>query len=131
MELSDGILLDNMRSYHGKNGRAISRSSNGGMTWSKVTLDQALVEPVCQASMIRAGNRILFANPASTKRERLTVRVSEDDGLSWTQGKVLHAGPAAYSSLALLPDREVACFFEAGDSSPYEKLVFVRFKLEN
>jgi sialidase-1 len=131
VELSDGTLLDNMRSYHGMNRRAISRSSDGGMTWSKVTLDHALIEPVCQASMIPADNRIFFANPASTKRERLTVRMSEDDGLTWNQGKVLHAGPAAYSSLAVLPNGEIACLFEAGSASPYEKLVFVRFKLEN
>jgi sialidase-1 len=79
IELSDGTLVDNMRSYHGRNRRAISRSSDGGMTWSKVVLDDTLIEPVCQASMIRTGSRILFANPASTRRECLTVRESENE----------------------------------------------------
>ncbi len=66
VELTDGRLLMNMRSYHGKNRRAIAFSEDGGETWSDVTLDQALIEPVCQASLIRVrfskmvGNRDRF-----------------------------------------------------------------------
>jgi sialidase-1 len=131
VELEDGTLLQNMRSYHGRNRRAIARSTDAGMTWSEATLDPSLVEPVCQASLIRSGKRLLFSNPASTRRERLTVRVSRDEGASWPDQRVLHAGPSAYSSLVEVDSPGAfACFYEAGEKSPYEGLIFARFKID-
>jgi sialidase-1 len=135
VERSDGSLLLNMRN-HGSQGRrrgtAISR--DGGETWSEAVPDPALVEPVCQASLIRYSfepSRLLFSNPAdASKRVRLTVRLSSDEGATWTAGRVLHEGPAAYSCLAALPDGWVGCLYEAGDAHPYERLVFARFPLE-
>jgi len=136
VELSDGSLLHNMRSYHRKSRRAVATSKDGGMTWSPVKLDDALIEPVCQASILRCswpdGNeksRILFSNPASTKREKMTVRVSYDEGQTWPVSKLIHAGPAAYSCLAVLPDKSVACLFECGKTNSYETISLARFPL--
>jgi sialidase-1 len=132
VERDDGSLLLNMRSYHKKNLRAVATSKDGGLTWSPVTLDETLVEPVCQASLVRYGGkgRVLFANPASTKREKLTVRLSYDDGATWPVAKLLHAGPAAYSALAVLPDGRVGCLYERGTKSAYEEITFARFALD-
>jgi sialidase-1 len=136
VERADGSLLHNMRSYHGRNRRAIATSGDGGATWSKVTLDEALVEPVCQASLLRfdwprpdAPGRLLFSNPASNKRENMTVRLSNDDGATWPVSRTIHPGPSAYSSLAVLPDQTIACLFEGGEGSPYEKIILARFPL--
>ncbi len=136
VERTDGTLLLNMRSYHGKNRRAIATSADGGATWSKVRLDSALIEPVCQASFVRyseAGadgtSRVLFSNPASKKRERMTVRLSYDDAANWPVARVLHAGPAAYSALAALPDGSIGCLYERGTQSAYETITFARFSL--
>ena len=41
--------------------------------------------------------------------EKLTVRLSADEGQSWPIAQVLHAGPAAYSDLAVLPDMTICC----------------------
>src|SRR5262249_43150455 len=60
VELSSGELVLNMRSYHGKHRRAVQRSRDGGLTWGRLELDQELVEPVCQASMIAVGGLVLF-----------------------------------------------------------------------
>jgi sialidase-1 len=136
VELSDGSLLHNMRSYHKKNRRAVATSKDGGLTWSPVKLDEALIEPVCQASILRCTwpdggekSRILFSNPASTKRENLTVRVSYDEGATWPVRQQLHAGPAAYSCLTILPDKTIGCLFERGEQNPYEKITLARFPL--
>jgi sialidase-1 len=136
VEQADGSLLQNMRSYHGKNRRAVARSRDGGASWSRAELDQALIEPVCQASMLRASwsgdnnrNRILFSNPASTKRENMTVRISYDEGKTWPVSRVLHAGPAAYSCLVMLPDGSVGCLFERGEKTPYESITLARFRI--
>lgn len=131
VECRDGSLLINMRSYHGRNRRAVARSRDGGLTWSPVTLDQTLIEPVCQASLIRhSRGKLLFSNPASTRRENMTLRMSRDDGRSWPESRVLYAGPSAYSSLAVLRDGTVACLYERGERSPYETIVLARVRLD-
>jgi len=137
VELVDGRLLLNMRSYHGLNRRAVAYSPDRGMTWSAVSHDRTLVEPVCQASILRytdeksgGRNRILFSNPASTKRESLTVRLSYDECESWAVSKVVHPGHAAYSCLSVLGDGSIACLYERGEEHPYEKITFAKFNLE-
>jgi sialidase-1 len=137
VELEDGAVLLNMRSYHGRNRRAVARSKDAGVTWSEPVLDDALVEPVCQASVLRlsaasggAGkSRILFANPASTKREKLTVRLSYDEGRTWPASRLLHAGPSAYSALAVLPGGTIACLYERGEKRLYESIRLARLSL--
>ena len=134
VERADGSLLHNMRSYHQKNRRAIATSRDGGQTWSPLKHDDALIEPVCQASILRctwpekeSKSRILFSNPASLKRENLSVRLSYDEGETWPVSKSLWAGPAAYSCLAVLPNKLIACLYERGDKKPYEKISLTRF----
>jgi sialidase-1 len=133
-ELADGSLLLNMRSYMGKNRRSVAISQDGGETWSLVRSDPALIEPVCQGSLIRFSwrdggrtSRLLFSNPASRKRENLTVRLSTDEGATWSASRQLVAGPAAYSCLVVLPGGDVGCLYEAGEKNPYEKIVLARF----
>jgi sialidase-1 len=136
VELSDGSLMMNMRSYNSKKCRAVSISKDGGESWSEITHDPALIEPVCQASIIiysrNNNNLILFSNPANKKsRIRMTVRLSFDDGRTWPVSRILHEGPAAYSSLAVLENGEIACFYEAGDKNPYESMIFEKFTIES
>jgi sialidase-1 len=135
-ELADGSLLYNMRSYRGQNRRAVSRSTDGGQTWSDPVLDAGLVEPVCQAAFVsftgkpgRGRDWLLFSNPADTKRDNMAIRISRDGGRSWSAARSLYEGPAAYSSLAVLPDGKIGCLYERGDRGPYEKLTFARFDL--
>lgn len=128
VELGDGSLMLNMRSYHGKNRRAVSISKDGGLTFSEPVLDDALIEPVCQASLLRAGKGrnsvLLFANPADTKRVNMTVRLSRDAGKTWSFAKSLHAGPSAYSNLIELKAKRIGILYENGESAPYERITF-------
>lgn len=127
VELSDGTVLQNMRSYHGQNCRAVATSNDGGLTFGPVTLATNLVEPVCQASLFRLSNgTILFANPASKKRENLSLRISNDNARTFSDPKTLHAGPSAYSCLGQLPNGEILCLYERGEKSPYEKITLAR-----
>ena len=137
VELADGTLMQNMRSYQGKHRRAVATSRDAGETWSPVRLDQTLIEPVCQGALLRCSwptasqrSRILFSNPASLKRENLTIRLSYDECGTWPVSKVIHAGPSAYSCLAILPDKSLACLFECGEKTAYEKIRLARFSLE-
>jgi sialidase-1 len=136
IERGDGSLLINMRSYHGERCRAVATSNDGGLTWSDATLDRTLIDPVCQGSIVRvaeAGNDndavTLFSNAASTKRERMTVRLSRDDGRTWPHARVLHSGPSAYSCLAALPGGLIGCLYERGEKNSYETITLARFPL--
>ncbi len=133
-ELRDGRVVLNMRNYdRSRKHRQVAYSADGGATWDGQRFDETLIEPICQAGMIRLpGERdvILFSNPASQdKRERMTVRRSEDGGETWDASRVLHEGPAAYSCLVALEDGEAGCLYEAGEENPYESIRFVRFTL--
>lgn len=129
VELADGRLLLNMRSYRGDQRRGVAISSDGGETFPSPVPDEALVEPVCQASIlgIVGHNNLVFSNPASTRREHMTVRLSTDGGTTWAYENVLHTGPSAYSCLAQRQDGTLACLYEKGLKNPYETIALARF----
>ena len=144
VELPNGDLLINMRNYWGSRGkvkakgnmRAISISKDGGATWKPMTFDKTLIEPICEASLIRyswpgkkSKSRLLFSNPASKSgRVKMTVRLSYDEGKTWAVSKVLNPGPSAYSCLARLPDGSIGCLYETGKRL-YQEIRFARFPL--
>ena len=137
VELADGSLYLNMRTYRNTRHRAIAVSHDRGTTWMPVTDDDTLIEPVCQASALRLStekshgkNRVLFSNPSSTRRENLTVRLSYDECKTWPISKVLWAGPSAYSDLVVAADGKIGCLFECGEKKAYETLTLALFTLE-
>ena len=135
-------LLLNARNHWARSGgkpqlagkRIIVRSRDGGETWLTPSFDETLIEPTCQASLLRYSwpdsdgrSRILFANPASSSRSRMTVRMSYDEGRSWPIGRLADGGSSAYSCLAVLPDSRVGLLYESGN---YKRLTFVAFDLD-
>src|SRR5205823_3408864 len=101
---------------------AESISHDGGETWSEPAFRPQLIDPTCQASIFRYNwpdgkerGRILFSNPASTRRENITVRLSYDDGKTWPMAKVLFEKKSAYSCLAVLRDGQIGCLYERGE----------------
>jgi sialidase-1 len=147
VQLADGSLLLNMRSYAGQHLRAVSSSRDGGLSWSPVQLDPALIEPICQATFIRytlartAGkNRLLFANPADTARDRMTVRLSYDEGKTWPVSRIVYEDFSEYSSLAILKDGTIGLLYTKGPGKPtpqngwypptHPEIVFAHFNLE-
>lgn len=133
VELADGRIMLNARTRSRR--RKVALSSDAGATFSTLKSDQALVEPGCQASILRYGDpldgeesRILFSNSAS-EEERVngTVRLSLDEGESWPVSRTLEAGSFAYSCLTVLPDKTIGCLYE---SDEYRTITFARFSLE-
>jgi sialidase-1 len=122
VELADGSILQAMRSYHEQNRRAMSVSRDGGETWGKVYLDDALDTPVCQANILRyswpedetrgSKSRILFSSPRGPSRSNLTVWLSYDEGKTWPVSKQIYTGGSAYSNLVALPDGRVGVLYE-------------------
>jgi sialidase-1 len=133
VELSDGTLLFNSRSFSGNHFRKVSRSTDGGQTWSPLVDDKTLIEPECMGSILRYSfpesgkSVVLFANPASqSARELGTVRISYDEGRTWPLSKLIVPGAYAYSCLTRLPDGNIGLLYEAEE---YNSIRFVRFGL--
>jgi len=101
VQLTDGSLMLNARDGKNKgntsdqNGRVISITRDLGETWTEHgTSRGALVEPACMASLHKHeyhndGQKksiLLFSNPNSkTSRNRMTIKVSFDDGKTWPE----------------------------------------------
>ncbi|MCA9069258.1 MAG: exo-alpha-sialidase [Planctomycetaceae bacterium] len=134
-------LLINMRNHWGRGGfpkksgnRLIARSFDGGQSWDTESMDVALPEPPCQASLYRYSfatnvepSRLLFANPIGPGRANLRIRLSLDEGRTWPQGKLVAVGPAAYSCIARLPGNRVGIVYEGGN---YQRISFSSFPID-
>lgn len=152
-ELADGRLMvisrnetaadspDNLR-------HLMALSSDGGETWGPVTRVEELITPRCHGSLERltqAGtqdkNRLLFSSPASPIRQKehpygrynLTVRLSYDEGQTWTAGRTLWPHPGSYSDMVVMDDLSVGYIYERaekGSTHYWDELHFARFNLE-
>jgi sialidase-1 len=134
VELADGSLMINSR-VKGVGMRYVHTSTDEGITWISKP-EPNLIDPANNASIIRytaiedgfKKNRLLFANAKSEKgRTNMTVRVSYDDGKSWTKGKTIYQGHAAYSSLTILKNGDIGLFFEKDE---YTENVFLSVSLK-
>jgi len=127
----DGTLYLNARTLRRTQYRTIATSRDRGASWSRPQFDKALFDPPCQAALlVLPGQKRplwLFSHPAGPKRRNLTVRVSFDEGLTWPRSRLLVAGDAQYSSLALLPDGRLGCLFESWRNDNYQ-ILFARFE---
>lgn len=134
IELIDGTWMVNARANN-KGLRYVHTSTDEGKTWI-TKADSTLIDPSCNASIIRytsvkngfKKNRLLFSNAKTMKgRTNLTVRISYDEGKTWTEGKTIYEGPSAYSSLTVIQNGDIAVFFEKDE---YTKNVYAQFSLK-
>lgn len=135
VELSDGAIMLNMRANANRqdtsstNGRAVAVSSNLGQDWTiHATSHNALPEPTCMASIIRHdfvqdGQKksvLLFSNPDSkTARKNMTIKVSYDDGKTWSATKkiLLDEGKSrGYSCLTSIDDHTIGILYESSQA---------------
>jgi sialidase-1 len=132
VQLSDGRVLFNIRSESKENRRLIATSPDGAQGWQIERWDEALLEPVCMASILKLEQlspqgipSIAFANPDNLEneltppgralahdRKRLTVKLSPDDCQTWPVARVLESGPSGYSDLAQAQDGTILCIYE-------------------
>jgi sialidase-1 len=155
VQLADGRIMLNIRSESKEHRRAVSISQDGATKWSKIQFDEALLEPVCMASIIRVSDkktggkdRIAFANPDNLTRKdgkekpemsrdriNLAVKLSYDEGKTWAVNKRLEEGFSGYSDLAMTKGGTILCFYERGStdaksSTKTGRLTVARFNLE-
>jgi sialidase-1 len=132
--LSETELMINARGFMGALVRKIATSTDAGMTWSPLHDDPTLVEPQCQASLLRYSGLddgyesvLLFSNPAVTlNRFRMTVRMSLDDAQTWPYSHLVYEPSSAYSCLERLSDGSVGLAYE---KNSYSFITYSHFSL--
>ena len=157
LQLADGRVMFNSRNESPQHKRLITYSADGAAGWSEPVFSDVFFEPICQGTLCRfsimpeqSKNRILFCNPdsranpweggASTPRSgkvrhrsNLTMRMSYDEGDSWSVSKVIDPDIAGYSDVAVTPDGLIHCLYESGGKGGNmymtNQLVFVSFDL--
>lgn len=135
VELDNGDLL--VASRHGGY-RYYSVSSDGGKTWSARSTWTDLYEPNCNGDMIRytavgdgaLKNRLLHSIPNAGSRKNVTVFLSTDEGKTWPVKKVICPTGSAYSSLTILHDGTIGCYYEENALEGGFQMRYVRFSLE-
>ena len=120
VELSDGTLMINARRSCGQ--REIFTSKDKGVTWEHRS-DKTLLDPACNAQLMKAGKMLLFSNCNSTGRSNLYVRTSFDEGQTWNEGVCVEPGGAAYSDIALMKNRKLGVIFEK-NTPEYSSICF-------
>ncbi len=134
VELEDGRWMVNSRPNE-KGMRYVHISADEGRTW-ETRPEHELIDPGCNGSIIRytsiedghSKNRLLFSNSKSKKgRVNMTVRISYDEGETWTEGKTIYSGSAAYSTLTILENGDIGLLFE---KDYYSENLFVSFSLD-
>ncbi|MEV4481372.1 exo-alpha-sialidase [Micromonospora coxensis] len=141
VERGSGAVVQNMR-HDTVRSRYYSTSTDGGATFGPATASNLLPDPGCNAdemSYLRPADvgangaptrtrTVLFSNnPGSSGRTNLTVRLSTDDGAGWPARALLKPGAAGYSTMAVLPNGQVADLYEIGDTGG---IIFTRFTLD-
>jgi sialidase-1 len=134
-ELDDGRLVLDIRQQSGPH-RWVSTSADGGRTWSTARPGEK-VTPVCCAleryappAAGRGPSRLLWTGPKGPGRTNLVVRAGADHGRTFPQERLIGAGPAAYSDLAILKDGSVGVLWERGAERGYQFITFAAFNLE-
>ncbi len=142
VELVDGRVYVNTREHLGSDPatRAIAYSSDGGKTFdAPFVAEPNITTPVVQNSIVRLAraddgdgkNILIYSGPGhATKRQDLTILVSEDEGETWGRKTLLHAGPTAYSDLVKLDDKHFGVIFEAGQRL-YDEILFAKVSMND
>ncbi|CAF0755329.1 unnamed protein product [Adineta ricciae] len=117
---SNNSIFINARSHTTK--RIGAYSTNGGITFDKVTVLNTLVEPLhgCEGSTLyHPSTRQLFYSGlavTSNIRANLSLHISNDNGETWSYIKAICPGPSGYSSLTTLTDQSIGMLYEKGST---------------
>lgn len=145
VQLTDGSVMLNIRDNRNRqdtsatNGRAVRITRDLGQTWTVHPTDHsALIEPVCMGSIHKhvytengkQKSLLLFVNPESkTKREKMTLKVSFDDGKTWPKTlRILldELSSRGYSCITSIGENAIGIVYESSQAD----LVFQKISLD-
>ncbi|QRR01369.1 sialidase family protein [Dyadobacter sandarakinus] len=139
-EISGGGIMFNARNQQGDvRARIVAVSTDGGQQWDTTYFDNNLPDPVCQGSILTIGknndkNILAFCNAADTQnRDNLTLRISYDDGKTWTKRYLVDKSRngekdyTAYCDLVKTGEQQIGVLYELNG---YQSIVFKEINWE-
>jgi sialidase-1 len=158
VELADGRVLANIRTESPRHRRLIATSPDGSSDWTDPQFAEDLYEPICMGSTVSvptvtssqdaadgAGSFLLFSNPdsgpsqpggkqGSRDRRNLTLKLSKDNGQTWTVARTIDPAASGYSDMAVSADGTVYLVYEAerkNSNGPFvpRTITFIKFNL--
>lgn len=135
-EISGNGLILNARNQKGDiKARIVALSKDGGVTWDSLWIDNNLPDPVCEGSILKAGQIngktiLAFCNAANIeKRDNLTLRISYNEGRTWpvtipvdkSDDSNDYEDYTAYSDLVVISPDRIGVLYERAD---YSEIVF-------
>lgn len=125
VELVDGSVLMSIR-QNGPRGKNIS--TDGGATWGAQSTWPEMSTNACNGDLLRVSatdrggkrNILLHSIPNSMNREKVSIYVSYDEGLSWQHPVLLFEGPSVYSSLTLQRNGTIGAYIEKNPNGACE-----------
>jgi sialidase-1 len=152
IELADGRVMLNVRSESKAHRRLVTVSKDGAAGWSTPKFDDALLEPICMAGIVRYStkasggkDRILFSNPdnldradgkaepgKNRDRKNVSVKLSYDEGQTWPVNKTIEPGASMYSDIAVTHAGTILCLYGSASKPGFagDALTVARFNLE-
>ncbi len=140
VQLDDGSVMMNARSMNRSGYRTVYTTPDLGKTWIEhPTNNKVLEEPGCHGSLYKhvymdGGEKksiLFFSNPASSeKRERMTIKASFDEGLTWPAKYwiLLDEGRSAYSSITSVDDNTIGILYEGSQAQmTFQKISIAEF----
>ena len=122
----DQVMIS-IRSESPERMRAFAFSKSGIDNWSNPCFMSALLDPVCQGSMITFDGRIFHINcDSNSKRRNLTVKISSNHFKSFQQLLIDEIG--GYSDLAIV-ENDLCILYERGSLGGKGTLCFQRVPL--
>ncbi|WP_099607191.1 sialidase family protein [Vibrio coralliilyticus] len=156
-QLDNGWIYMNMRNNHRSIGayRAVTYSKDYGENWMgteydhipeegssnywrNIGYDPTLITPRVQSSVLRFSSdkgetgvsRLLFSNPADTSsRVKGTIRVSYDEGKTWSHSYRYNSSESQYSDLVKTNGNTVGILYEEGNSG-HNGIYYIEANLE-
>jgi len=117
----DGRLMLNMRDDRGGS-RAVFTTADMGKSWQEhPTNRNALIEPICMASLIRFNKDwLFFSNPEATDgRYNITVKASKDEGLTWANSHQVLLDDQkgwGYSCMTKIDEKNLGILYESSQA---------------
>lgn len=130
-ELSDGTIMFNARNEQRNGRRLIATTNDLGETWNAHPTDRnketGLRESTCQASFWRVSfepNILAFCNPDTTRgRHSMTIKLSYDDGMTWTNGLLINEAHCyGYSAMTMIDEETLGVIYESRGGLIFESI---------
>ncbi|MGL5682424.1 MAG: sialidase family protein [Marinifilaceae bacterium] len=134
-QINDGQLIMSVRRHH-KRDVVYGKIVNDEIVWEQPVRHEDLTDPFCNGEVMVYSstnhgadkNRMIHSLCYAKNRSNVSVLLSYDEGKTFPIRKTICPSLSAYSTLCVLEDGTIGCYYE--DGSHEMDIIFVRFSMD-